>query len=234
MALADITGSVGITIGNFINYALWVVILLLIYYGIKFFITPSSHERRAETGGGSGGRLDGVINRAREQAQTRRQGRQRRNALDPARGFIIRAEQAAEHLRDDELRTQDAAAVAAARRRAGEIRTNLRGSLRVIRAASHHLRGEGMQAQREFLRRLYEANQVILQVLQDEIHDHIPAHTVAAAQWNGAVRGIRAQANRITGLCGYLLDRIDNYISEGDTTINVPARTPGGRPGGSI
>ena len=211
--MVDISNIVAGTVGEFVEYAMWVVGALTAYYVFRLFTIGSAERegRREERRDRNREQRD----RARERIQERRNAARRKRLLDPARGFIIRTEQAAEELRDNELRTQTAASVNAARRRVDTIRTNLRSSLRRISHARSNLRGEGLQEQREFLQRLYEANEVIIRTLRDDVENNLPVYTWGVPRWTPAVQRVRNGAGTITGLCGDLLNRIDTFIDDG-------------------
>ena len=237
-----ISNLVAVNVVNFIDYALVIVVIMTIWYGVKFFMVegPSKEERQAEREKQGTAIRDWFkdkkekakteAERKKEEDETSAEKRKREHLLNPALGFIVRAEQAAEKLRDDELKTRTAAAVSSAKNQMQAIERNLKSSKRVLRAS--RLAEKDPQLQ-EFLLKLYETNQVALKMYEDNIEKAIPSAT--DRDWNNKVSLLRQEINNFRGFCGLLIITIRKFIHDSNTEFTVPS-APGRRtspPGGS-
>lgn len=222
------------TVQEFINWTLVIVSLMILWYIVKFFLVGPSITGGAKEGDkewtekGEGVRGWWKKKRAddEEKEKITKAAEKRRRLLEPAKGFLIRVEQAAEKLRDEEFVTKTAAAVTSARSQAESMERNLKSAQRVLRVAKLHEKGE----KREYFIKLYDYTAVAFERYTNNIGKKIPAPS--SHNWDSAVLAIRAQANNIRGLCGLLIASIDKYIDEEKIELAV---LPGsGRPGGSI
>jgi len=237
-----ISNLVATNVVNFIDYSLVIVVIMTIWYGVKFFMIegPSKEERQAEREKQGTAIRDWFkdkkekakteAERKKEERQTSAEKKKREHLLNPALGFIVLAEQAAEKLRDDELKTKTAAAVNSAKSQMQTIERNLKSSKRVLRAA--RLAEKDPQLQ-EFFLKLYETNQVALKMYEDGIEKAIPS--AADRDWDIKVQQFRQSINDFRGFCGLLIITIRKFIHDSNTEFTVPSapRRKISPPGGS-
>ena len=218
MSLSPFLGNVF----EFVDFAMGAVVILIIWYVIKFFLIGKSKESSdddswAKTGGGLADYIKGKQKKAKREKEEKNEEEKekakitkRRKLLEPAKGFIIIVEQAAEKIKDDELKHKTSSTVRDAKTKVDKIENNLRSAKRVFRAAKLHEKGE----KREYINKLYDYTEVIIKHFDDHVKGKVPAETIADADWNSQVNNIKNHANQIKGMCGYLITSIDKFIDE--------------------
>lgn len=218
------------SLNEFIDYAQVIVLILIVYYIFRFFMVggPSQEEREREGEAfrnwvrerGEGRRAR--AGEAAERQRTEQEVATRRRLLDPARGFIIRAEENAGETIDD-LRHHTAAGLTHARDRVRRIQDNLRSARRVIRAAQVHSQGE----RRTFLGELQARAELMEQDVHNHMHNYLPTnHTVR--DWNARLRYITDHARNIRARCGHLIHSIDQFIASDERNLPPDVAPPSG------
>ena len=223
--------TVVIIVQDFIDWALGIVSIMILWYIVKFFlvkppITKGGEGDKDWTEKGEGMRDWWKKRKSDEEEKDKiaKAAEKRRRLLEPAKGFLIRAEQAAEKLRDDEFKTKTAAAVTSAKNQADAMERNLKSAQRVLRVAKLHEKGE----KREYFIKLYDYAAIALERYSNNIEKKIPAPS--SRNWDSAVCAIRTQTNYIRGLCGVLIASIDKYIDEEKIELaGVPGTPPSTR-----
>lgn len=220
------------TVLDFIDWSLAIVSIMILWYIVKFFLVGPSitkgdtKEEWTEKGAGMRDWWKKKKSDDEEKSKITKAAEKRRRLLEPAKGFLIRVEQAAEKLREEEFATKTTAAVTSAKNQADILERNLKSAQRGLRVARLHEKGE----KREYFIKLYDYIAIALEHNTNEIKKKIPAP--ANRNWDSTVCSIRRQAQFIRGLCGALIDSIDKYIDEDKTELAGLPRS--GRPGGSI
>ncbi len=192
---------------QFVDIALGFVGILILYYVYRVFTVGNEPRDDSELHGRqeAAGRW---VRERRERAEHQAGAERRRRLLEPARGFLIRALGLMEHLRDDDLRVQSAAAVREARDHAESAERQIRSAIRVIRAARAGARGD----LRNNIMGLSDACQATLDNLQNALIPNLPNHTDPPAGWNRDVGTTRNNATTIIGYLGQLIHAIEEFV----------------------
>ncbi len=207
------------TIAEFIDYALIAVMIMTVYYGFRVIFGP----RRTGADPAPGGDASGLVDWFRGRSERSRQGKQvqaRRGLLKPGRGFIMRAEQAADEARD-QLRTRSAASLTAVNSRLDEIRRNLRDGKRIIRRARQNAEGD----RRGYLGRLVAYVETIEEATA-RVESNLPA-SYTATDWTAKTAIAKVYCSQIMQRCGFLMDSMDKFVRE--DRLEDPA-SPGPHP----
>lgn len=217
------------SLNEFIDYAQVIVLILIVYYIFRFFMVggPSQEEREREGEAfrnwvrerGEGRRAR--AGEAAERQRTEQEVATRRRLLDPARGFIIRAEENAGETIDD-LRHHTAAGLTSARNRIRRIQDNLRSARRVIRAAQVHSQGD----RRDYMTQLQAYIESMEELVRDSIQTPLPPHHTAT-DWSARVGGISTHLRNLRTRCGVLMHSLDDFIQHDRMNITgAPGPTP--------
>ena len=236
MAISDIVGT---SVAQFIDYALAIVSVMILYYIIKFFMVggPGKEEQEKALEGrrkAFGDWRERSKEESKKKAETQLSEkeakkilRERKELLEPAKGFAIRAEEAAERMRDESLQDKTTSAVREAESQGDKIKSNLTNLRRILRAARHQEKGE----KREYLDGLYNYNEAIIAHFNSHIKDHVPSSTLADAVWKTKTAALKDNANYIRGYLGMLITNLDKFIEEGEMHKPILSSSP--RAGGS-
>ncbi|MEK6969649.1 MAG: hypothetical protein AABW48_04430, partial [Nanoarchaeota archaeon] len=208
--------TVVMIVGDFVDWSLGIVSIMILWYIVKFFLVgpaisggnKEGDTEWAEKGAGMRDWWKKKKSDDEEKDKITKAAEKRRRLLEPAKGFLIRVEQIAERLREEEFATKSTAAVTSAKNQADALERNLKSAQRVLRVARLHEKGE----RREYFLKLYDYAAIALEHNTNEIKKKMPAP--ASRNWDSAVCSIRHQAQFIRGLCGALIDSIDKYIDE--------------------
>ncbi len=218
MSLSPFLGNVF----EFVDFAMGAVVILIIWYVIKFFLIGKSKESSdddswAKTGGGLADYIKGKQKKAKREKEEKNEEEKekakitkRRKLLEPAKGFIIKVEQAAEKLKDDELSKKTAHAVRNAKIQENKIKNNLKSAKRNLYVA----KSSETKKLKKYLHELYTQSEVIIKMFNDNIKNKIPDETLSDTNWNSQVSHIKNHANQIKGMCGHLINSIDKFIDE--------------------
>ena len=214
------------TASYLIDYALTAVTLMIVYYCIKFFLVPEpTAEEKAEMKE-SGEKVTEWFKKKEKEGKSNTEKEKREHLLGPAKAFLIRAEQAAEKLKDDDLRTKNNSAVIDARSRVTTIEHSLSGVKNRLRTAKMHAKDE----EKDYYDNLYNNNEVMINECTNHLHNQIPDATVADADWNTRVIEIRAAAEVIKNNSGALIKSIDKFIEKEEKNIAAISASPRGPP----
>ena len=222
MALNDILLT---TAEQFIDIALGFTGILVIYYIYRLFTVEKGPSDDSELEGRreAAGRW---LGERRERAEHQAASNRRQRLLDPARGFLIQAEQLMERLRDEDLRAQTAAAVREARDHAESAVRRMQSALRVIRAARAGARGD----LRDQIMGLADSCQATLEHVRNDLIPNLPAHTDPPATWDTNVGTVRDNAEQVIGFLGQLIHAIDEFIEHDRLAAPTITRPGRGRP----
>lgn len=236
--MVEISQILGTTVVEFIDYALVVVVVLIIYYGLRIFTVG---RRDGEPQPGSQAAAADLISRGREhvrqraeeqqqQQEARRGVQERRRWLGRAVGRLARMIENTNRARAS-LGTRNARNLTEANGRIRDIEADLRRVLDTIALAQRNLRGE----RRAGLGQWYGYVEAMRDLLRDEIIAHMPPDANDNAAWNRLVPSVQHNLNEFRTRCGAVMDALQDFI-DNDNLGNVPgvggARAPGGGPSG--
>ncbi|MBI2665212.1 hypothetical protein HYX12_01155 [Candidatus Woesearchaeota archaeon] len=213
--ISDLVASTAL---SFVDYALWIVAVLIIYYAVRFIMGT---EKAPEPTGEGLEKIKGWLasekekgEQKKEQAKKDAEAKMRERLLHPAKGFIIKAEQNAEDARDS-LGNHTESALINAKHRIGRIKHNLKSARRIFRAAKMKSKEE----KREFMSRC------IAYIEGMEIHAHHAEGNLPRdardATWDRKVQIVRNMLQQIIDRCGVMHSSIDKFIDE--DALNAPA-----------
>ncbi len=214
------------TVGEFIEYAQIIVAIFFIYYVYKFFTfeRPDADARRtaeeARIGAARGWVKDGwdkakVKKKEREDREKAEKIiRERKRRLNPILGYIIKAEQTAEKVIDDELKVKSTSAVSGAEHQLKDLEKNLDRTKKALRVAKTH----GTDKEKEYLRHLYTQSELLVRHFDNKIKGKIPPVTLPDAGWRTDVSKFKNKVNELKGHCGYMILGIQKLMDTGENT----------------
>lgn len=205
------------TIAEFIDYALVLTIICSLYYLIRFIFfggetSDDSQARRDKFGQWIDEKKEQrkeSEQKKEEAAKKQREYEERRRLLEPAKGFILRAEQNGDGIVNS-LRNQTSSGVDGAHTYLHRVETNLHSAQRVLRVARIRAKGE----KKEFIYKLYE---YVLALEGEVVHHHIRSNMPANptdSDWPTRVRAVNSHVSTLRGSCGNLMRAIDSFIDE--------------------
>lgn len=219
--MAIISDIVGSTVNDFVDIALFAVTIMIIWYVIKFFMvappTEEEKEEKKEEMKQKGEETKAWINK--KMAASRR-----KELLEPAKGFVIRAEQALERLRDDELKKKSADDIKSAEKVIGGIKSNLENAKKLlkkerkseIRAMKANDGSDiDIGSARNFLTMLYDSCAAIIINVEDKLEGKVPPISLNDAQWKNEVKLLKDEARQMRAEFGVLISKIDAFVDRG-------------------
>ena len=212
--MTDFSFPVLQSVRQLLDWGMTAVTFMIIYYVIKLFFVASSPEAEEKAKAEDAKMSELVetgkrkIEESKATKETASKQKQREALLGPAKGFLIKAAQYAEELRDDELTVMNDAALRSAQRKAANLESNLKSAKRVLRTV--HLAAKG-ELKDPFLD-WYDSVASIAQYYKDNLENNLPTNA-RDTRWNNKVIAVKTAANNIRGFCGAVISKIDMYIS---------------------
>ncbi len=212
------------TVGEFIEYAQIIVAIFFVYYAIKFFTFegPDAETRRTAEEARIRGARDWIGDKATEHKRKKKERedrekaerivRERKRRLNPILGYIIKAEQAAEKVIDDELKVKSTSAVSSAEHQLNDLERNLDRTKKALRAAKTH----GTDKEKEYLNHLYTQSELLVRHFDNKIKGKVPAITLPDAGWRTDVSKFKNKVGEIRGHCGYMILGIQKLMDTGE------------------
>ena len=217
-----ISDAIGKTINDFVDWAMVIVIIMMIWYVIKFFLvappTQEDRDTRRERGEERGREARERRTRAGETAREKKEAADRKRLLNPVRGFVVNAERHSENA-SDKLRVKTNSSLNSAKSALTTAESNMRSIKRSLRAARMKFTGES----RDYVNGLHEYSEAMEDYLANNIRGHLPGD-ILGADYDSLVSNIRKFIRRYRAMCGLLLNSIDDFIESG--AKNRPATPP--------
>lgn len=231
--MVDFSPIVATTVLDFIDYAAFVVIFLIIYYGIKFLMFQTKDEEDAEKA-----RIDSArdwVGKKVEDYKTKREAddkkleeeakvRARKRLLEPAKGWVIKALQHADEVSDN----LNAAGLSRAKSHVKSVKENLHSAKRIIRAARIHVKGD----RRDYLNNLAARIELLEVRLINNIERPFPLNATVPG-FSAKITSIRSHLNTIKTQCDLVIKSIDEFIEEDKVALGAmgggagPSPSPG-------
>ncbi len=212
---------VGNTVNEFIDMALAIITILMVWYIIKFFIVePKSKD---ESSGELGDLIKKKWGEKKEKAEKESKRKDREKHLDPIRGFIIHTQNHAEEM-SDALHTKSTSAFNQAKSELSTLQTNISSSRRALRAAKIHFSGD----LRNDLQGLHHYVETTLEdYTTAQVKGNMPAN-IADPGWDTKVRTTTNCIRELRIRCGYVLKTLDKLIEKGEYEApTIPGTGPG-------
>lgn len=208
--MVEISSILATSVSNFIDYALWVTAVMIVYYFIRFAMGTEKKKKEEEGDSGAGdifSKIKGALKSKEEKDKKAKEDKERRHALEPALGFAIRAEEnAAEAI--EELHHRNAAGLTAAHEEINRLQHNLSYARRHLRTAGRNLPREW----RDCILKFSAYIQTIEEVVSDDLLRTIPATGVpTAVQVANAFLHLKQVRTRL----GVLITALQKSIDEG-------------------
>ncbi|HLD72927.1 MAG TPA: hypothetical protein VJA23_05045 [Candidatus Nanoarchaeia archaeon] len=221
MPVEFISNLVGNTVNEFIDMALAIVTVLMVWYIIKFFIVEP--KGKDESTGELGELIKKKWGEKKEKAEKESKRKDREKHLDPIRGFIIHAENHAEDMADA-LHTKSASAFNHAKSELSTIRTNISSARRALRAAKIHFTGD----LRNDLQGLHHYVETTLEsYVSTQVKGNMPTN-ITVLDWDTKVRTTQTCLRELRTRCGYVLKTLDKLIEKGEYEApTAPGTGPG-------
>ncbi|MBI4983467.1 HPF/RaiA family ribosome-associated protein [Candidatus Woesearchaeota archaeon] len=207
-------------VSEFIDYALFFVGIGIVYYIIRLVIGTGSKEEEQDRSE----RVRGWIKdkyqkvkdkevRGQERLKKEKEVRARARLLQPAKGFIITAEEHAEHLYDA-FNEPPPTALNDATRHLRQIEDNLRSAIRQFRTAKSHSKGD----KRILIENMQNNAAAMLAHTVADIKKNMPA-SPTDPNWDTKKQNVRIQIGKMKGGCGILINAIDDFIDKDAATV---------------
>ncbi|MBS3123961.1 hypothetical protein J4437_04995 [Candidatus Woesearchaeota archaeon] len=207
--MVEISSILATSVSNFIDYALWVTLVMIVYYLIRFAMgtEKKKKEEEGDSGGDIFGKIKGALKSKEEKDKKDKVDKERRHALEPALGFAIRAEEnAAEAI--EELRHRNAAGLTAAHEEVNRLQHNLSYARRHLRTAGRNLPREW----RDCILKFSAYIQTIEEIVSDDLLGSLPTTGVpTAVQVANAILQLKQVRTRL----GVLIKALQKSIDEG-------------------
>ena len=214
-----ISNLVATNVVNFIDYSLVIVVIMTIWYGVKFFMVDrqgtETHDQAQQARQDAARDLFGrgrehLRERAEEQRQqqeARRGVQERRRWLGRAVGRLARMIENTDKARAS-LGTRNARNLTEANSRIRDITADLKIVSNIITAAQRNLRGE----KRTKLGKWYADVELMEELLRDEIIARMPPDANNDAVWRAQVPPVRGHLNVFKTRCGVVMDALQDFI----------------------
>lgn len=209
MAIEFISGLVGSTVNEFIDMALAIITVLMVWYIIKFFIVEP--KGKDESTGELGDLIKKKWGEKKEKKESEAKRKDREKHLDPIRGFIIHVENHAENM-SDALQNKSTTDFNHAKSELSTILTNISSARRALRAAKIHFTGD----LRNDLQGLHHYVETTLEnYATTQVKGNMPAN-IADPGWDTKVRTTTNNLRDLRTRCGYVLETLDKLIDTGE------------------
>ena len=207
--MAVISSIVGTTVLNFIDYALIIVVIMIVWYALKFFMVqpPTKEEREAalnEQREAWGGAVKGLKKKREERLEQdkKEQDKKRRvNLASPTIRDIRRTVEATE----EAMRYFDDANPGKLKRTVADLNEHLHS----MWTHASQLRGKVQGDQRRKVEEAIVKIQTARQQFGQHVKGKVPA--TAAVDWHTAHVSIRTALDTIHGLCGDIFNKIEEF-----------------------
>jgi hypothetical protein len=222
--MVEISNVVAGSINGFIDYALWITAILVIYYGIRFALGT---EKKEETGDGEGwGKLkdwwdkatdktdsaekeakkkDEEKDKAKKAADIEKQRDARKKKLDAIRAFLLKAIEDCTDFRNGLTGSNRQIASREATTALRDLTDHVN---KVISGLKNMRRREKNTKVHSFLNSLYRSSGVASKIVK---RMEIPP--VNALNWIRMKGEERKEALHVKNICNVILKRIDDYIT---------------------
>lgn len=228
------------SVNEFIDYAQFVVIILIIYYVIKLFTvggkTPA--ERDAE---GTDfmdyvkEKTEGRKRKAEEAAVKEKREKEIKeceNLLNFPKSRVILAEQKCDEVLD-ELRTRSVAHLARANSALAQVEQHLQSAKRSLRGC----RVKSKADRRTYIGKLEAYVDSLQQIISSNVRAAMPVNDTNPP-WNSRVTSVRTALGRVKSGCGYLIHSMDKFMEDCSTPVidpipGGPSPGPSGGPSGA-
>ncbi len=218
MAIEFISNMVGNTVNEFIDLALAVVTILMVWYTIKFFIVEP--KGKDESTGELGDLIKKKWGEKKERTEKEAQQKEREKLLEPVKGFILRVEQNADSA-GDAISKKNPAGLRLAESHIGRIEDNLRSAKRVLRA----LKIKTKAPRRDYVSGLISYVEVMEAFTRDHLRRTIPAN-ITGINWNQLDVALTTALGTLNTNCGLLIISIDKFIDEDKLDLPAPRNYP--------
>lgn len=218
MAIEFISDLVGSTVNEFIDLALAIIIILMVWYIIKFFIVEP--KGKDESSGELGELIKRKWGEKKEEKKKNAEAKERERLLEPAKGFILRIEQNADSA-GDAISKKNSAGLKFAENHIGRIEDNLRSAKRILRA----LKLKTKAPRRDYVGGLLTYTEAMEVFVRDYLRRNLPA-SVAGINWNTLEPALNAALGTLKVNCGLLINSIDKFIDEDKMDLPTPRNYP--------
>lgn len=231
--MVEFSPIVATTVLDFIDYAAFAAIIMIIYYGIKVVFFQTKEEKDAENA-----RMEGARDWVKEkydkykEKETERKTGAEKEAAERKRKLlfadVLRNSQAliaiATELADDDLQNKSKITVAGTKIR--HISTKLHPLNRELRLV--YLRKAGTDARlQDYFHGLYTYGNSILDYFNNNISGQVPPHSLNDAEWNNRAHALRVRVHELITRLKYLNTNLINYI-EREETVRPPTTSGSG------
>ena len=231
--MLEFSPIIATTVLDFIDYSAFVVIIMIIYYGMKLVFFKTKEQEDAEKARIEGARdwIKGKYGEHKEKEKTRKEGAEK-EAVERKRRLlfadVLRNSQniiaIATELADDDLRNKSKTTAAGTKVR--NISTKLHPINKELRTV--YLRKAGTDARlHDYFHGLYTYGNSILDYFNNNISGQVSSHSLSDADWNTQAHALRARVHELITRLKYLNTNLINYI-EKEEMVRPPTSGSGG------
>jgi len=190
------------TVNEFIDYALIIAGIMIIYYIVRFFtVGGPSKETKQEEERQRVEQFKGWVGKKTEEHKNKKAAAGRTALLKPASGFIIRVHDNADKATD----ALDDNSVAGASRAVGRIKDDLKSARRLLRVVRGKVKADKKVHVKELI--------ALVEKMEKDVHDKITLPTdFKAPNWKNLVVEPKENLEALKTSCGTVLKMIDEFV----------------------
>lgn len=202
---------VGRTVNDFLNYALFIVSIMIIYYIVKFFFAapPSKEERQAEREARQE-QFSNWFTEKKEAMKKKKAQEQRQTLVRYPRAYLVQAIEHCDDLTTALGKKDKDAAYSTAKSERKELISALAQAVHYVRRMRRREEGQLHQ----YLDRIYSYSGTALQKARDL---EIPSPD--DAERDNGVRQVQQSAQQIRRICGSVIESLDQYLEQAATEL---------------
>jgi hypothetical protein len=211
--MVEISSYVTGTIVQFIDTAMFIVLILFIYYFYKAVTFDEDSDIKKTK------REDSEKERAantKKWVEDKIGHSRRKNLINPIKGFIIHIEQKANWIEVHSFEKKSSHEIRKARSYAKETEINLKHALLTIRKHKKKVTGDV----RDYFNTVQSQIEATYKYFNDNVRDKFPDNA-SDPDWDTKVSSIQSSSKKVTAYCGVMVKSIDEFIKGNAGSLNV-------------
>lgn len=211
MPISDV---VRIGVLDFIDYALFITAILIVYYFIRMILFESKEDaaKREAEHGEIRKAIGEKVTAYKQKAEHQVAHDKRHNLLDRVRGWLLRVHHGADEVYEA-LQEKNEESIKKATRELGHMKGDLKRARSRIHVSHVHLKGP----ERSLMESLFTHSNVLLHQIQ-EVEKNLPDPAGTEEDWHAKVTELKSNIEKITAQCGLLTTEIEKFIDKGAST----------------
>lgn len=193
-------------IGDFIDYALFIVLLMIIYYIVKFFVIGGKTREELEAEADEQrGRFTSFLKQKGKESEKRKEYEKREHHAKHPKAYLIHAIESCDKVLESLSKQSKEEVVSESARNLRQLKRHLVHATRHIRDIRREEKGETFQ----WLDNLFSHGGTAM-----EIVNKLTVPKADADDYDAKTSEIRKNVAIIRGVCGSIIQRLDQYVGE--------------------